>query len=167
VDAPPIITVQPWSHTVAAGSNATLSVVAGGTPAPAYQWHFMSVPIPDALEHALTISNFLAANEGEYYVLVSNALGAASSERANLYLNWPLRFLNPNVNCDGPFQARVVGLTNMDTVIDVSPDLSFWISFATNHALSGIIDFTDTNSAEFSNRFYRARLAPGAPASDH
>jgi hypothetical protein len=42
VDSPPVIGTQPLSQTVIVGATATFSVTASGTPAPSYQWQYLS-----------------------------------------------------------------------------------------------------------------------------
>lgn len=84
------VSSDPASQTVIAGQAASLSVVATGTGTLAYQWHGPSGIISeggkysDAITANLTISNFQATENGDYYVVVSNAYGAATSGNANV-----------------------------------------------------------------------------------
>jgi hypothetical protein len=57
---PPVITVQPVSRSVAASSNATLSVTAVGSPALAYQW-YKSLPTVAAAIPVVSNRFFLGA----------------------------------------------------------------------------------------------------------
>ena len=82
VNAPPVITVQPRTQAVVAGSTATFGVNASGTPAPAYQWRFNGVPIAGATRATLTVSD-----AGNYDVIVSNSLGQVFSSLAQLIVS--------------------------------------------------------------------------------
>ena len=44
----PVITQQPTSVSVPAGSNAAFTVLASGSPAPSYQWRFNGTDIAGA-----------------------------------------------------------------------------------------------------------------------
>ena len=167
--AAPVITTQPQSRTVAAGSNATLTVVAAGAPPLAYQWFFNSVGVAGAQATTMTITNFQSTNQGGYHVVVTNAVGSVTSQPAWLYLDWPLRFVNYFVNSNGLFQARLIGPAGSNFIIQGLIQGSPWTSVVTNNASNGIIEFTEPmifpdpnlpDGPTSTNRFYRARLAP-------
>jgi len=86
----PRITTDPLSQTVIAGQAANLSVVATGTGALNYEWHGPSGilsnggKISGATTANLTISNFQSSENGDYYVVVSNTFGTATSATANV-----------------------------------------------------------------------------------
>jgi len=155
---PPRILSQPISHTVSKGSVGRLYVAAAGAPTPEFQWFFGTAPLPGAQQSSLEVSNFDSQNEGPYFVSVSNAFGAVLSSSAGLYLDWPIRFLQPGLNANGEFAARLVGLSNTNTVLEASDDCLSWFPLATNHMLQGIFDFADTNSPSSTNRLYRGLL---------
>ena len=81
---PPVITVQPSSQVVAIGASAQLSVTASGAPAPAFQWYFNSSAINGATAPTLALSDVRVADAGDYSVVVSNTLGALTSDKATL-----------------------------------------------------------------------------------
>lgn len=83
-NAAPVIVAQPISVNVVAGGSAALTVVATGSPAPAYQWRRDNVPITGATRETLLIGSVAAGNAGAYTVDVSNALGFKASEPATL-----------------------------------------------------------------------------------
>ena len=92
-NAAPSIDSSPKSETVASGSTAVLSVVATGSPAPAYQWSFNGAPLADGGNISGSGSTVDAdpqaiaatgANSGSYSCSVSNSSGAAASSAANL-----------------------------------------------------------------------------------
>ena len=81
---PPTITAQPQSQTVGAGSNATFSVIASGTPPLYYQWFFDGAALAGQTNSALTLNAASPANTGSYQVVVTNLYGSATSSAATL-----------------------------------------------------------------------------------
>ena len=75
----PTITTQPVSVT---GGSATFSVAASGTATLTYQWYDGSGAISGA-----TGPTYSTATVGSYYVVVSNAYGATSSDAVTLALS--------------------------------------------------------------------------------
>jgi hypothetical protein len=149
----PEITVNPSNQTVASGSTATLEVTATAIPGPSYQWIFDQSVI-GATSSGLTITNFQAANEGTYNVVVSNLFGSVISSNAILRLNAPLRLDAPVLNSSG-LQLQLVGVAGGDYILETSSDLMTWIPLFTNNTPNGFIDFTDTNAPSLGLRFYR------------
>ena len=87
---PPRITVDPLSQLVTAGQTLNLQVTANGTPTLNYQWYGPSGSLSNGgrfsgtLTANLATSNFQAADNGDYYVIVTNAYGTATSVSANV-----------------------------------------------------------------------------------
>ena len=81
---PPVITASPNSITTNAGSNATFSVSASGSPVLTYQWRKDGLAIPAATNATLTLSNVQTTNSGTYDVVVTNSVGLATSDPAVL-----------------------------------------------------------------------------------
>jgi hypothetical protein len=82
--APPAITTQPTSRTVAAGANVTFSVAATGTAPLSYQWQKNGVNIAGATSAALTLTSVTTSSAGSYRVIVSNSAGSITSAAATL-----------------------------------------------------------------------------------
>ncbi len=90
---PPIVTADPTSATRATGSNVTFSVSASGTSL-AYQWKKISggatndviddSHITGATGAILSINNLTSADNGNYYVSITNVAGSTSSGPAAL-----------------------------------------------------------------------------------
>lgn len=84
-----LITSQPQSLTVAAGSSAQFSVTASGTPAPTYQWQCNGTALVGATGSTLTLSNVSTASAGNYTVVVTNPHGSVTSNAATLTVTTP------------------------------------------------------------------------------
>lgn len=82
----PVITIQPVSQIVCpnVSNSVTFSVTATGGSL-SYQWRKNNVDIPGATSSTYTIPNVVSASAGGYTVIVSNPVGAVSSNTA--YLN--------------------------------------------------------------------------------
>lgn len=86
----PTIVSQPVSQTVGAGSTVTFNVGATGSAPLSYRWRRNGVAlvngngISGATTATLTIANVQDAHEGNYSVLVSNAVNTATSSNATL-----------------------------------------------------------------------------------
>ena len=81
--AAPVITSQPTSQTVTAGSHASFQVSATGDGL-SYQWNRDGSPITGATSAAYTIAAAQASDAGSYTVTVCNAAGSVTSAAATL-----------------------------------------------------------------------------------
>ena len=98
--AVPSVVTQPQGQTVLAGVDVTLSVLAAGTAPLAYQWQLNGTNIwtgtnPTATNATLVLSNVQAGQPGSYSVVVSNAVGFATSSNALLTVLSPGSCLPP------------------------------------------------------------------------
>ena len=75
----PSITTEPVSQILPAGTNATLTVAAGGSPPPAYHWSFGGASIAGATNATLVLTDIQPAQSGVYTVTVTNASGSVST----------------------------------------------------------------------------------------
>lgn len=92
VGSAPTITTQPVNTTVCEGSNATLSVVVGGTPPPTiFQWQvstdagatWTNLTTGGSYTTTLTLTNVaLTMNNNRYRVIVTNACGMTITSNA-------------------------------------------------------------------------------------
>jgi uncharacterized repeat protein (TIGR03803 family) len=93
---PPVITSQPVSQAVFEGASASFNVGTASNALMYYQWQFDNGSyatnlsdggaISGSTTSMLTVSNVSAANQGAYFVTVSNAAGSATSDYAFLTL---------------------------------------------------------------------------------
>lgn len=100
----PVMVTNPVSKTVNAGSNVIFFASAVGAVSMSYQWWFSQTnsgltgavtnPIPDATNTSYLVSNAQATNAGNYFVVVSNALGTATSSNATLIVRLPPMITN-------------------------------------------------------------------------
>lgn len=84
VSGPPVIILQPSSLTVAAGASVQLSVTASGATPLAYQWYFNASPFNGATTQTLSFTNARSSDAGDYIVVVTNAMGSVTSQKATL-----------------------------------------------------------------------------------
>lgn len=84
VVGPPIITRQPTSATNNAGDSISINALAAGSSPLAYQWQFNGVDIAAATTNRLSKPSLLATDAGNYRLVVTNALGRATSAIASL-----------------------------------------------------------------------------------
>ena len=83
----PFITKQPVAQTVTAGQNVVFTVVATGTAPLSYQWYFNAAPVGGATSASYTITNVNTGQAGNYYVVVTNGSGTATSVTEALTVN--------------------------------------------------------------------------------
>lgn len=84
---PLVITHQPHSQSVDAGSPASFSVQARGLPLARFQWRFKGAPIPGATSNAFEIPATQPTHAGSYSVELSNGLMNVWSVPALLQIN--------------------------------------------------------------------------------
>ncbi|MCC5841649.1 MAG: PKD domain-containing protein, partial [Opitutales bacterium] len=85
----PVILTQPESQVAVQGDTVTFEVAALGSPEPAYQWYFEGDPLPGETAATLTLINVSPADEGTYFVRVSNSFGHVDSDPATLSVILP------------------------------------------------------------------------------
>lgn len=83
----PSIDTAPQSATVSAGSPAAFTVAASGSAPLAYQWKKDGAIITGATSSTYSIGAVQAGDAGSYTVVVSNALGSATSAAGILNVN--------------------------------------------------------------------------------
>ncbi|MBX3737538.1 MAG: immunoglobulin domain-containing protein [Candidatus Didemnitutus sp.] len=91
-DAAPTIVTAPVSALVAAGTDATFTVVASGIGPIRYQWRRNGTPIAGATAASLTIPAATAVDNASYDVVVSNHVGSTTSTAATLTVVTPPNF---------------------------------------------------------------------------
>jgi hypothetical protein len=155
----PVITSQPVSQTVPAGTNAIFAVGATGVPSPTYQWQKDGVGLQGATKAVLTVAKARAIDEGSYTVVVSNSLGSVTSAAALLIVSpAPFRLNSLARLADGSVRLALIGELGRHYTIDVSTNLIIW-SFLTNFTSTmDTSPIVDAGAATEPERFYRARV---------
>ena len=73
----------------------------------------------------------------------------------------PIRLTGFAAGANGPFQLHLSAATNLTCVIQGSTDLASWSPLLHQHHFQpGTFDFTDTQSTNCPQRFYRAVASP-------
>jgi hypothetical protein len=80
----PTITAQPQSKAAGTGQGVTFSVTATGNPTPTFQWRKNGSAISGATSASFSIGSVTSGDNGAYSVVVTNAIGSATSAAANL-----------------------------------------------------------------------------------
>ncbi len=81
---PPTITAHPTNQTVVVGGSATFSTTASGGVPLTYQWRRDATAIPGGTNTILSLTNVQLSQAGNYFVVVSNTSGVATSQVATL-----------------------------------------------------------------------------------
>lgn len=96
--AAPTILTQPQGRCVSAGQPFSLTGLAGGVPAPTYQWQKNGVDIGGATSRTISIASATGADAGDYRLIASNPSGMATSSVAVVKVGLPL--VNPSFEAD-------------------------------------------------------------------
>ena len=140
----PIIVTNPVGNTINAGGTATFSTIAIGAAPLSYQWWLAqtnsgqagatTVLITDATNNFYAVTNAQAADAGNYFAIVGNALGSATSSIAVLTVRLP-----PTITTDLPASISTnTGATVFFTVeVTGTPPFGYRWRFQ-----NGIVDTT-------------------------
>lgn len=121
----PVITNQPTGTTNVAGATTSFSVVAGGNPAPVYQWRLAGSPLAGATNTSLSFTNLRAAQAGSYTVVVTNSAGAVTSSAALLGVTNPLPpKVNTTILTGSQFQFTFNGIPGLTNTVLTNGNLS-------------------------------------------
>lgn len=158
-NTPPIFTQQPASLAVLTGSNAMFSAGALGNSPMFWQWQFNGTNIDNATNTTLVLDNVTPDQAGTYSVFITNANGSTPGSNAALsvYTSAVATMTPPLLSTDNQIQFALSGVPGLNYVLQASTDLVNWDSIATNISP---FNFTDTNSANIPQRYYRAIYLP-------
>ena len=129
----PVITNQPQSQTIAAGSTLTLTSGASGTIPLHYQWQFNEANLLNRTNAAFVLVSANTNDAGNYRVIVTNPYGSATSDVAVVtVIGYP-----PGIVTQPRSQYVAVGdNVALTTVVTGAPPLYFqW--YKDNNLLSG------------------------------
>jgi plastocyanin len=157
----PVIVAQPQSTNVLVGQTASFSVVAGGNPAPSYQWAFNGTNIAGATDSSFTLSNAAVTNDGNYSVIVSNSQGTVTSSNALLTVI-PTSLMTVTLNGNGTVRPNLNG-----RLLGVGLTYTMTATPAAGYLFSNWSGTITTNSEKItfqmqSNMVLQANFIPGA-----
>lgn len=94
----PFLTANPLSQTAEEGDTVRLTIGAEGSGPLTYQWQLNGTNLANATSAMLNLTNFQAANAGNYSVVVSGSAGAVTSSVAAITLiTLTERFASPSM----------------------------------------------------------------------
>lgn len=165
VPDPPVITTQPApaNQTVNMGANVSFFIRANGGTLN-YQWRQNDNSSVGGNGSTLSLNNVGRAQNGYYFIIVTNSGGRATSSVVNLKVLVPQQLGSPalapdnslilsSTDADGGLLATA-DLTNFEA--QASDNLMDW--FTLNQALSisnGVLQLHDSASTNILSRFYR------------
>jgi hypothetical protein len=127
IGGPAGIVSQPQSLVLAPGSTATFSVGAYGAQTLHYQWYFNGTSLgANGSSATLTLNNVGSSQAGTYWVVVSNLLGAVTSQPATLSINPSLVGLWRFDEGSGTNVSDSSGLGNNGTLQGDNGNLPTW-----------------------------------------
>lgn len=118
----PVFTQQPLSQGCPNGATVSLSAAAQGSGVLGWQWYSNGTAIIGATSSRLSVTNVQIANPGNYWVVVSNSNGSATSGLATLTFS-PLiawGYSSNNLTAVPPSATNVVAFAGGDYHIVIS-----------------------------------------------
>ena len=161
--APPVITLQPVSQTVNMGTNVTFRITAtGGTPDLRYQWR-QNGNLIGGNSPLLTLNNVGRAQNGTYFVTVTNAGGSTVSSNAVLKVNVPQLLGSPKLLSNGSFQLTSTdangGLLSPSVLanfeVQASSNLVNWVTLPNTLSLTNGMLLLQDSGSNYTTRYYR------------
>jgi hypothetical protein len=144
------IATQPASLGVMAGSNATFTVAANGTAPLRYQWRKNGSNLSGATNSSLTVTNAQPTHAGNYTVVVSNSVAAATSTVATLTVNLPDTTV-PTLTVTSPSAAFTRVLSNSIILAGTAADN--WGVAAVSARLGTNVPMTVTGTNDWAASF--------------
>ncbi|MFH0908073.1 MAG: immunoglobulin domain-containing protein [bacterium] len=160
--APPVILLQPSDQKALLGDIAIFSVAAGGDEL-SYIWTYAGVPFLAPSDPTLVLVNVQTQAAGFYAVIVTNAIGAVTSDIALLSVFIPPAMQEVEAvsrQADGSLLVHLAGDTGYTFAIDASIDLQDWIRMTNLPSQTGLFEYLDTDATNAPSRFYRTRWRP-------
>jgi hypothetical protein len=144
--------------TVQAGSDATFTVQATGSPPLTYQWKKNGVNVPGGTLPTLTLQRVTAEAAGSYTVEVRNSAGSVTSNPVTLTVQAaPIvpRFISIHLKPGNVVELVHEAPAGQTYGIAASPDLKTWTEVHRFTATGGREQFTEVPSGQAERRFYR------------
>ncbi len=163
-DRSPAITLQPWNHRVAPGTNVALGVLTVGQAPVRYQWYRNDEPLPGATSNWLAFTNTHPAHNGAYQLIATNGYGAVTSAVATVTVTVPPVTLLPLDLTGNSFRFSFISLAGVLYIVEFKDDLAAgtWTELERRFGIGGSELVTDTSVGGVS-RFYRVRALYAPP----
>jgi uncharacterized repeat protein (TIGR03803 family) len=158
--APQIVT-QPVNQTAVAGESVSFYVTVFGAMPLSYQWQENGTNVNSGTNRVLTLVGVTPGEAGTYSVIVSNALGTATSVGAVLSVIVPPLFQSA-IQADGMLTLTWSATVGQIYQVQYTTNLNnkSWIDLGTSvTAASSTVSASD-NIVPDSQRFYRIALLP-------
>ena len=166
----PSITTPPASVAVVSGGSANFTVTASGSTPLTYQWLKAGSPLANggnisgATTATLTISPATSADAAGYSVIVSNALGTATSPAATLTVAVPPAIVT------APTSATVIAGTNISFAVTASGTATLTYQWLKNNAVisgatSATLTLNNVSAADAANYSVTVTNAVGSVTS--
>lgn len=154
----PVILQSPLSTTNLLGGTNTFTVTVFGSETLLYQWFKDNVPLVDATNVSLSLTNLQTNQIGAYSVSVTNLFGGTVSSNALLSITTPANLVATGASIsNGSFGLTLTGLSSHGPIIVyASSNLFNWDAIFTNPPVSGSLQFWEVISTDHPTRFYRA-----------
>lgn len=163
-NAPTILT-QPAPQTAAVGGSATFLVSATGTPLPSYQWYKRgSGAIAGATGPSFILTTIASGDAGDFYVVVTNSAGSATSSDARLTVVAAATAVAPSIVQEPTAQNVVSGDNATFTVIangNPAPTYQWYFNGGAIAAATSS-SFSRTNAAASDAGSYYVRVTNSA-----
>ena len=149
VNIPPVITTQPQSQTVTAGSTATFKVVASGTAPLSYRWSKNGRIISGATNPSYTTPATVSGDNGaKFTVRVTNVAGSQTSNAATLKVTTAA--VAPTITTQPQSQTVTAGSTATFSVVATGTAPLGYQWFKNGTAISGAVGSSYTTPATVS-----------------
>ena len=157
IPAVPQIQTPPPEKVALPGDTIRLQITASGSPPLRYLWAFGNTPMPQATNASFTLSNFQAANQGDYTVRVFSHIGSTNAPPIHVSLLVPPPLSVVPSGSNGVIRAFLpVGATYQLEYKD-SLESSDWLPWGEPFpGANRVLLFTNFLSGSTS-RFYRIR----------
>ena len=151
-----------FSSTAEFGDEIVLARAQGGGPL-AYQWYFYGndyviSTLMDGTNASDTIFNAQTNNTGNYYVIVRNNFGSATSSIAGLVVGLPPQQVSISPASGKSVRLQMSGTPNFPYAVQFATNLASpirWLPLLTNNTdINGVWQFTETNLNN-AQKFYR------------
>jgi hypothetical protein len=160
----PKFLAQPGDATGYWGSIATFTSTATGVLPLKYQWRKNGLPLPNATNSFLLLSNLQSTDAANYALQATNSFGSATSDSAQLkvYAANVAIAQSTNVGSQSVAALSISGVTGQLYGIQVSPSLgpsNHWTGLTNITLPAPSMSWFDLQSATQAQRFYR--IVPG------